>query len=137
MTLQIILKEDCSTKVGVRKLDRKDRYRLREEKKLKSREEWKSAIDDIRDKVHHDIYVDPKLGIVRIKKRSYNKETYSWRFQFTKDDKKDFNYLECHCLDEKGNNERTYIIPRYDIKSYIVIKKSRKNNWYDKYMVDV
>lgn len=142
MPLQLVDKEDCSSieNRGTRKLDRRDTYRLMVERKLR-REEFKSKIkSEYVDREHPNVYIDPKLGLVQIKKSTYSKKTRRWIFQFNKNDDKNFDYLICHCLDENGNIERKYVIPTYDIKKYyIIISKplTKKENRYDKYRVDI
>lgn len=142
MTLQLVNKENCSSieNRGIRKLDRRDTYRLMVEKKLK-REEFKSELKVI--SRHRDVYIDPELGIVRIKKASYQSRGYyaGWIFRFHGNDKKEFDHIECQCLDEKGNSVKTYIIPKTAIKtnhfaiSDIRSRKQQKTvkKWYDKY----
>lgn len=142
MPLQLVDRKDCSSieNRGTRKLDRRDTYKLMVERKLR-RIEFKSKIkSNCGDREHPNVYIDPKLGLVRIKESSYFKTTHRWVFRFYKDDDKNFDCLICHCLDENGNVERKYIIPRYDIikKHYVLISKTlrRKEKWYDKYRVN-
>lgn len=144
--LKLVDKEDCSSieNCGTRKLDRRDRFKLMVEKKLKCKKEFKSEFKDVSGRP--DVYVDPKLGIIRIRKASYQARGYytGWAFRFKKDDKKEFDHIECHCLDEDGNTVKTYIIPKNAIKtnhfliSDIRGRKQQKTikKWYDKYRVN-
>lgn len=146
MTLQLVNKEDCSSieNQGIRKLDRRDRLRLMVEKRLKHEKDFKSEFKDVVG--HRDVYIDPKFGIIRIKKAKYYARGYwtGWMFHFYKNDKKQFDHLECRCLNEKGNAVKKYIIPRDAIKtkhfsiSDIRYRKQQIDvkKWYDEYEVD-
>lgn len=134
----IVNKEDCSTKGGTRKLDRRDRLKLAQEKKIRCRNSFKSEIEVVSDKGRRNIFVDPKLGIIRIKKIKYDKINHYWSFKFSNKDTKEFDNLLCYCLDKDGCLERKYIIPRFDIKGthFVIAKDLSKKRWYDKYRIE-
>jgi len=138
--LELVSKEECSSieNCGTRKLDRKDRLKLSFEKKLKCRNNFKSEIKTVcGNKGQHNICIDPKMGITRIKKMKYDKINHYWSCRFSSKDTKEFDNLLYYCLNKDGGLERKYIIPRFDIKSnhFVITKDLSKKRWYDKYIV--
>lgn len=124
MSLQLVDKEDCSHKGGMRKTDR---IKLEDKKITKFHRMRPTNIT----------YVDPILGIVRVKNILYNKTLNGWLFRLGKDDKISCNNVECNCFDRDGDKERTYIIPKDEIvrDSFLIRRNIKIEKWYDKYKV--
>lgn len=137
MTLGLVTAEDCST-IHNRGMRKSERRACENAKKLNVENIIKRRLKTVCEIGQRRAYVDPELGIIRIKNILYAKILNGWFFRFDKNDKMEFDIAECHCFDENGNNERTYMIPKDSIIEYNfrIYRNTKGEKWYDKYRVN-